>query len=157
MFRLVTAADVDRVADLAIESTLFPEEARGFLLDQMNGWLRSSDPSGAWIVDDSDGAIRSVAFYEPRAATDRVWYLTMIAVAPSAQGSGLGSATLSHVEQVLRASGQRLLLIETSSTPQYERTRAFYAKHGYTREAVVRDYFTDGDDMVLFRKDLRVP
>lgn len=151
----MTAADVDRVADVAIASSLFPEEARGFLLDQANTWLRAVEPTGSWIVEDAGGAIRAAAFYEPRLATDRVWYLTMIAVEPAAQGTGLGSAILSHVELELRASGQRLLLVETSSTPQYERTRAFYEKNGYSREAVVRDYFTDGDDMVLFRKDLR--
>ena len=63
---------------------------------------------------------------------------------------------LRGVEEDLRARGQRLLLVETSSTPQYDRTRAFYDKLGYEEEARVRDYWEAGDDLVLFRKALDV-
>jgi hypothetical protein len=48
------------------------------------------------------------------------------------------------------------LVIETSSTPRYDKTRRFYERSGYRQVAVVPDYFEDGDHMVLFHKDLRV-
>jgi serine/threonine-protein kinase len=54
-----------------------------------------------------------------------------------------------------RRAGARLFLLETSSLPYYELTRRFYLKQGYDREAVLRDYYSDGDDMVVFRKRLR--
>lgn len=59
------------------------------------------------------------------------------------------------MEDELRADGQRLLLVETSGLADFALTRQFYAKLGYEEEARVRDYFADGDDMVLFRKALR--
>lgn len=80
----------------------------------------------------------------------------MIAVRPDRQGQGRGAALLRHVEDELRASSQRLLLVETSGLPTYERTRAFYGTCGYHQEARVRDYYQAGDDMVLFRKALSV-
>jgi len=46
------------------------------------------------------------------------------------------------------------LLVETAGTPDYARTRGFYAKCGYEEEARVRDYYAAGVDMVLFRKTL---
>ena len=46
-------------------------------------------------------------------------------------------------------------MIETSSLPQYELTRKFYLKHGYEQHAVLKDFYTDGDDMVIFRKHLK--
>ena len=46
------------------------------------------------------------------------------------------------------------MLIETSSLPHYELTRRFYLKHHYDQEAILRDYYADGDDMVVFRKHL---
>ena len=61
-----------------------------------------------------------------------------------------------RVEETLRADQQRLLVIETSSTPTYDRTRAFYDRHGYRAVATVPDYFSDGDHMVLYHKDLRI-
>ena len=61
---------------------------------------------------------------------------------------------LRRVEEDLRAGGGRLLLVETSALPQYDRTRAFYVKCGYEEEARIRDYWAEGDDLVVFRKAL---
>jgi hypothetical protein len=36
-----------------------------------------------------------------------------------------------------------------------EKTRAFYLKCGYDLEARIRDYYTEGDDKVTFRKALK--
>ena len=68
----------------------------------------------------------------------------MIAVRRDGQGGGRGAALLGHVEQALQASGQRVLLIETSGLPEFARTRAFYARCGYEEEARVRDFFAAG-------------
>jgi ribosomal protein S18 acetylase RimI-like enzyme len=61
---------------------------------------------------------------------------------------------LQYVENALRTAGQRLLLVETSGSADFKRTRAFYTKCGYQAEARVRDYYALGEDMVMFRKDL---
>ena len=76
------------------------------------------------------------------------------AVRRDTQGQGHGTALLKYVEAELRISGQRLLLVETSGSPNFERTRAFYAKCGYEAEARIRDYYDVGEDMVIFRKAL---
>jgi ribosomal protein S18 acetylase RimI-like enzyme len=152
-FRRMEPRDVPHMVRLAIDAGMFPAEASPFLEGAAQTWFDGGP--GQWIVDELDGAVVGVAFYEPRPATDRVWALTMIVVDPKLQGGGRGAALLRHVERVLRADEQRLLVIETSGTPMYDRTRRFYAKLGYDAVARVPDYFTDGDDMVLFAKDLR--
>lgn len=78
----------------------------------------------------------------------------MIAVRPDCQGRGRGTTLMRHVENALRTSGQRVLLVETSGLPSYERTRAFYAKCGYEKEARSRDFYAAGDDKIVFRKVL---
>jgi ribosomal protein S18 acetylase RimI-like enzyme len=80
----------------------------------------------------------------------------MIAVRGDMQGQGHGAALTHAVEQALQAQGQRVLLVETSGLPDFARTRRFYVKCGYAEEARVRDYYTVGEDMVLFRKVLNV-
>ena len=148
-------SDTQQMIRLAIEAGLFPEDASAFLETAAKSWFEGGP--GEWIVDDLDNVIVGVAFYEPRPATDRVWALTMIAVAPNRQGHGHGAALIQWVESRLREDGQRLLVVETSGTAQYDGTRRFYAKQRYTEVARVPNYFTDGDDMVLFSKDLRLP
>ncbi|SNS21276.1 hypothetical protein SAMN06893096_102529 [Geodermatophilus pulveris] len=59
-----------------------------------------------------------------------------------------------HVEADLSGRGARLLAVRTSGTDRYAGTRAFYDRCGYDRAARVPDWWTDGDDLVLFRKRL---
>ena len=92
------------------------------------------------------------AYFAPAAMTDHTWYLYWIAVSPPLHRRGTGARLLRRVEQETGEAGGRLLLIETSSLPHYEKTRRFYLKHGYEQAAVLRDYYADGDDMVVFRK-----
>jgi ribosomal protein S18 acetylase RimI-like enzyme len=70
------------------------------------------------------------------------------------QGSGIGTQLLAAVEQGLRANGQRLVVVETSSRADYAPTRAFYEHRGYTRAATIPGYYAPGDDLVIYTKDL---
>ena len=99
-----------------------------------------------------DGQIIGFAYYAPASMTDRAWYLYWIAVSKQIQARGVGGALLHFVEEDIHQHGGRVLFIETSSLPHYDLTRKFYVKHGYEQTAVLRDYYADGDDMVVFRK-----
>jgi ribosomal protein S18 acetylase RimI-like enzyme len=95
------------------------------------------------------------AYYAPAAMTDRTWYLYWIAVEKGTQAKGLGSQLLLRAEADVRAANGRLFLIETSSLPHYEPTQRFYLKHGYEVGTVNRDFYADGDDLVVFRKRMQ--
>lgn len=91
-------------------------------------------------------------YFAPAPMTDRTWYLYWIVVAPEAQGKGRGGLLLRHAEDEIRQRGGRVLFIETSGLPHYERTRQFYRRQGYEQEAILRDFYSAGDDMIVFRK-----
>lgn len=156
MIRHITPDDAPAVADIAVDSGLFPAEAASVVEKMMSDFFADKSAEGHVCVVDQgeDGQPMAVAYYEPATAADRTWYLTMIAVRGAGQGGGRGGALMRHVEADLRAREQRLLLVETSGTPDFRRTRDFYEQLGYGEEARVRDYYETGDDMVLFRKDL---
>ena len=86
-----------------------------------------------------------------RGTCDLYW----IAVDPSLHGGGIGRRLLDEVERVLRAEGQHQLVIETSSRSDYEPTRSFYLRVGYSEEARVRDFYARGDDKVFYVKRFR--
>ncbi|MCI0461571.1 MAG: GNAT family N-acetyltransferase [Gemmataceae bacterium] len=109
------------------------------------------------VTHEQDGQVIGFAYYAPAAMTDRTWYLYWIAVNKPIQAKGIGTALLHHAEDDVRQAQGRLFLIETSSLPHYEPTRRFYLKHGYEQAAVLRDYYADGDDMVIFHKRLAPP
>jgi hypothetical protein len=55
---------------------------------------------------------------------------------------------------MLRARGERVLLIETSGLGSFARTGVFYRKQGYDEEARIREFYGAGDDKIIFRKAL---
>ncbi|MEL6842860.1 MAG: GNAT family N-acetyltransferase, partial [Bacteroidota bacterium] len=72
----------------------------------------------------------------------------------TAQGKGIGSKMMAFLENHLRSQGKRILIVETSGTEDFELTRKFYLKLGYQQEAVIRDFWEEGDDKVIFWKKL---
>jgi GNAT superfamily N-acetyltransferase len=126
------------------------EELSEMLADYFGG---DSDSERFWLTDDDNGLV-GVAYCEPERMTNRTWNLQLIAIRPDRQGQGRGATLLRYVEQTLTARGGRMLLVETSGLPEFERTRAFYAKCGYEEEARIRDFYAVGDDKVVFRKVL---
>lgn len=158
MIRPATESDTPAIAELAFTSGLFPQTEVDTVQALMAEYFaRSRDEGHACLLDDGDGVEEKpvgVAYYQPVPATDRTWTLLMIAVRKDRQGQGRGGALLRQVEAELGGRGQRLLLVETSGVPDFELTRTFYIKSGYTEQARVPDYYEDGDDMVLFHKNL---
>ena len=106
-----------------------------------------------WITYEDNGLL-GVAYYAPEKFADRIWNLYLIGIAPKAQRKGLGTELLRFVENHLIERGERILIIETSGLGSFERTRAFYRKNGYTEEARLRDWYREGDDKVIFLKQL---
>jgi ribosomal protein S18 acetylase RimI-like enzyme len=106
------------------------------------------------VTYEKDGQLLGFAYYAPTWMTDRTWYLWWIAVSKQVQARGVGTDLLHHLEEDIRSRNGRLLLIETASLPTYEPTRRFYLKHQYEQTAVIRDYYADGDSMVVFSKRL---
>jgi ribosomal protein S18 acetylase RimI-like enzyme len=156
MIRPTLLSDTDALVKLATGTKVFkPHEivALGEVLEEYHSTMHAHDHHA--VTFEKDGAILGFAYYAPAAMTDRTWYLYWIAVTRETQARGIGSQLLKYSEEHIQKKGGRLYLIETSSLPQYELTRKFYLRHGYEQHAVLKDFYTDGDDMVVFRKHLK--
>ena len=157
MIRPITPADLAGLMTLLETSGLFaPDESAevgGMAVAYLDGSLGSDH---CWVIDDEAdaGTPLAVAYYAPERMTDGTWNLYLIAVHPDHQGQGRGAQLLRYVEQALAARGERILLVETSGLPSFERTRAFYRKCGYDEEARIRDFYSAGQDKIIFRKAL---
>jgi len=154
LIRPATPEDSSAVIDLVVAAEMFSADDAWFVEGLLADYFDANIDDGHVCVIDDEGGPLGVAYYQPKAAADRVWDLTVIAVHPVRQGQGRGAAMLRRVEEDLRTRGQRLLLVETSALAQYDPTRAFYVKCGYEEEARIRDYWAAGDDLVVFRKAL---
>jgi ribosomal protein S18 acetylase RimI-like enzyme len=114
-----------------------------------------SEKSGYYFLVEKEGdQVLGYACYGPRALTDRTYDLYWIAVNPAVRRGGVGRKLLAASEEAIRNLGGRLLIVETSGLAKYEATRAFYIATGYLLEATLKDFYRNGDDLVIFTKHL---
>jgi ribosomal protein S18 acetylase RimI-like enzyme len=153
MIRTTKPADTPTLLELTRGTGVFKPHEVQALDEVLADYHASSHLHGHRAVTfEKDGQILGYAYYAPAAMTDRTWYLYWIAVTKNTQAKGIGGTLLRHAEGEIRKVGGRVLFIETSSLPHYAQTRRFYDKHGYEVTGVLRDYYADGDDMVVYRK-----
>jgi GNAT superfamily N-acetyltransferase len=114
-----------------------------------------SERSGYYfLVEKDQDRVLGYACYGPRSLTSGTFDLFWIAVDPTARRRGVGRDLLGACEDAVRKLGGRLLVLETSGRPTYEPTRKFYTSSGYTLEAQLKDFYSIGDDLVIFTKHL---
>ena len=61
---------------------------------------------------------------------------------------------MAHAENKIRKAQGRLIVIETSSKPEYEKTRRFHLSYGYEVISHIPDFYAPGDDKLILQKGL---
>jgi ribosomal protein S18 acetylase RimI-like enzyme len=104
-------------------------------------------------VRDGQGVVGFIC-YGDIPMTDRRFDLYWVAVDPALGRQGVGHRLLARMEEALREQGPAKVYVDTSSTPGYDRARGFYEKNGYQVACVLHDFYRDGDDKVIYLKEL---
>jgi ribosomal protein S18 acetylase RimI-like enzyme len=155
MIRPTAPADSPALIELAAATGVFKPHEMTALGEVLDDYHAANHAQGhRSITYEHAGQILGFAYYAPAAMTDRSWYLYWIAVSKQTQARGIGGKLLKQVEDDIRATGGRILFIETSSLPHYELTRKFYLKQQYSQASVLPDFYADGDNLVVFSKRL---
>lgn len=148
--RPVIRQDVPHLGAIAEATGLFLAS----MLDDMIAGYFDRSKVDLWFTYAPDDVPLSLGFCEPERMTEGTWNLLAIGVRPEHQGGGIGAAMLRYLEDRLAAQGARVLLVETMGTAEFERTRGFYRKNGYTEEARIREFYAAGEDKIVFWKHL---
>ncbi len=121
----------------------------------IDSFLTSPQESGYHIlVAETDGKVIGYICYGETPLTEGTWDIYWIAVDRTRQGKGIGGALMRETENKIRELKGRLTIIETSSKPDYNKTRRFHSSQGYSEIAVIPDFYTVGDGKVIMIKRL---
>jgi ribosomal protein S18 acetylase RimI-like enzyme len=150
--------DRARVAELLVSTAAFSPDEIDVALQLFDVTVRAERAAGADDAHVADyeftGAfdgerLLGYACSGPTPATEGTFDLYWLAVDAAAQGKGIGTTLVREVERELRDRGARMLLVETSSRPDYSNTRAFYARCGYREAARIKDFYAPADDRIM--------
>ena len=148
--RAAIPTDLGNLKAVIASSQLFPAE----LLDEMIAGFFSGKEESIWLTVDGPGPT-AVAYCAPEQMTEGTWNLYLIAVHETMKGRGIGKKIIEHLEAELKARKVRILIVETSGLPEYEASQAFYVKRGFQKEAVVREFYAEGEDKIVYWKKLQ--
>jgi ribosomal protein S18 acetylase RimI-like enzyme len=125
---------------------------------QVAGELLDSYLSGSsdYIVDVAVNEFGPVGYicYGRTPLTEGTFDLYWIAVDRGRQRAGIGKRLVQSLEERLSTLGVRMVVIETSSRPPYAPAIAFYKKIGCQKVAEVPDFYSMGDNKLIFVKAL---
>lgn len=149
--RAMVESDLPSVKEIIDNNEMFPSE---YLDEMASGYVNQQTEELWFVLEHEKSGVIAVAFCSPERMTEGTWNLLLIAVLKKFQGEGVGSRLITFVEEQLKTLSVRVLLVETSSLPEYKRTREFYPKCGYKQVAIIPEYYDEGDDKVVFLKPL---
>ena len=143
-----TAKPEDRQGILAVTAKIdiFTDEEK----DTVRELWDDRERGYHFLVARADGQVVGYSCFGERALTEGTYDLFWIAVDPSARRMGAGVALMRATESEVQKRGGRLIVVETSGLDKYTPTRAFYEAAGYEKEAVLRDFYKAGDDLVIY-------
>jgi ribosomal protein S18 acetylase RimI-like enzyme len=119
----------------------------------IDAFLEAPTTSGYYIsVAEFDGEIVGYVCYGNTPLTEATWDIYWIAVAHDKQGYGIGRSLMRHAEDDIQKMCGRLIVVETSGKPEYNKTRRFYDTLNYQNICQIPDYYTLGDDLIIFTK-----
>lgn len=149
-------SDVPALRKLVAATGVFYAEERAVALELLELRLAQGRKSGyEFLFAEQAGELLGYCAWGQVPLTRASYDLYWIAVAPAAQGRGVGQALMARTEEAVARRGGGHLYIETSSRAVYARTRRFYRDAGYRQAARLADFYAPGDDKVVFCKVLR--
>lgn len=155
VIRPTQEADVPHIHAILADTAMFSNAELDIADELLDVFLHKAGQKDYIIysaVDESSGAVVGYVCFGPTPATEATWDLYWIAVAPKQQGHGIGRRLLRFAEEQCRNMGAKLMIIETSSQCKYQPTQHFYTGNGYVIEARIKDFYSAGDDRLIFTR-----
>jgi len=154
--RSLAAADIPSIEGiLRANKPLFSDEECRTAIELIHESLAAPSPEDRYefLVAEREGRVVAYACFGTIPLTKGTYDLYWIAVDPSEHSKGVGKALLQGVEREIARQGGRLVVVETSSRKDYEKTRRFYEKTmAYQTAAWIKDFYKPGDDKVIYIK-----
>lgn len=149
--RPVLKSDIDGLKKVVDSSKLFPSE---YLDEMISDYLNNPETQDIWFTNIYDNTPTAIGYCIPEKLTNGTYNLLAIAVSQDSQRSGVATEMMSYIERHLKQKNGRILIVETSNDDAQIGARKFYNKIGYTQMAIIKDFWNNGEDKIIFWKKL---
>lgn len=149
--RPVKLSDIDGLKSVLDSCGLFPSE---YLDSMISDYFNNAETEEIWFTYIHNNQPIAIGYCVPEALTNGTYNLRAIGVSQQSQRNGIAREMMEYLEQIIAKKGGRVLIVETSSDDAQIAARHFYNKIGYTEVAVIKDFWNEGEDKIVFWKKL---
>ena len=148
------ASDANQIKDLLDSTGFFYDYDTDVAIELVNMTLQQGETVSGYyfIVAEEDGKVVGYCNYGHTPCTEGSYDLYWIAVHKNSMNKGIGRDLLIKTEEAIARLGGTNVWVETASRKQYEPTRKFYEKNGYDKKAELPDFYSEGDNKVIYLK-----
>ncbi len=155
MIRNLNIDDRNKIEKILFDTNNFNDDEIKIAMELIDIYLDNDDQKDYEIFVDADNdVVNGYICIGPRPLTKGTYDLYWIAVNPNVQARGIGSGLIKYIEDYLKQKSARLILIETSGKPTYEKERKFYLKNKYDLIVEIKDFYDVKDSLVIYGKYL---
>ena len=148
-------SDMRRIREIVDSSGFFSDAEVEVAVELVQERLNKGTESGYYFLfAERDRTVAGYSCFGPIPCTEESYDIYWIAVQEELRRSGLGAKILKRVENRIKEMGGKRVYVETSSREQYKPTRSFYSRCGYRKEATLEDFYSPGDDKVIYLRVL---
>jgi GNAT superfamily N-acetyltransferase len=143
--------DLPAILAVTRSAGVFSQEEVETVQELFEGFLDGPQISGYNFLSYREGeSILGFACWGPTALSKGAVDLYWIAASAQAQGKGVGAALFRAVVEAAQAIGRWLMVIWTSSRPEYQAARRFYQRMGCQMALQLPDFYEHGEDLCVF-------
>lgn len=153
MIRKIKQADAEKIDKLLSKIPSFTGEEKSVAMELVNIAASNVQQNDYNVfVYEHNGSILGYHCTGKRPLTDAVFDLYWIVSDPDSPIKGIGTELVRHSEEFVLTQKGRWLLAETSSKESYSGTRNFYLRNNFTIIAEINDFYSPGDNLLVFGK-----
>jgi ribosomal protein S18 acetylase RimI-like enzyme len=152
---LVNPEDLEIVREIVTSTNFFHDYEIDVAVELVQENLAKGNESGYhFLFVEMDGKTVAYSCFGLIPCTESSFDLYWIVVHNDYRGFGIGKNLLAITEKAITKMGGTAVYAETSSQGKYDSTRKFYLSNNYREEARLKDFYTPGDDKLIYVKRL---
>ncbi|MCP4446886.1 MAG: GNAT family N-acetyltransferase [Myxococcales bacterium] len=153
--RSLSPSDRPVVEGILRSDQTFRDDEVEVALDLVDDALSKADSDYWFRIASSDGQVAGYICFGPTPMTACTYDLYWIVVHAEHRGKGLARTLIADMEAALaERGGAAQVRVETSQSEGYGAARKLYENLGYPETARFRDFYSPGDDLIVFYKSL---
>ena len=153
--RKARTTDRDMLKRILKDAEAFDTGEIDVALELIDEYLKSGPGEYyVYVETNTKNKVQGFVSFGKAALSENVYDIYWVVVHPDFQRMNVGTNLMDFAEKRITRNGGSMILIETSSTPEYERAKTFYRHRGYSQIAKIPDFYSEGDDKLILGKKL---